>query len=152
MPKWNLRVDPEELLFALQLGNAAGNHLMPIDNPETKGIDLLDEETGTIQELRFKDNPINRFGVAIAQEFGKDESKFYSIMNRIAAFMRLLSDDERVKPYLKEHPEDIENTMINNTLIEVMAKFPISEDGEIDKDTFFREVVDLIENDKNTKL
>lgn len=148
MPKWNLPVDPEELQFALQLGNFAATYRMPTDNPETKGIDLLDEETGEIEELRFKDNPINRFGGAIAQEFGQDESKFYSIMNRITALMRLLSDDDRVKPYLKAHPEDSEHTMINNALIEVMAKFPISENGEIDKDVFFREVEDLIKSGK----
>ncbi len=150
MPKWNLPVDAEELQFALQLGNAAGTHKMPIDNPETKGIDLFDEESGEIQEIRFIDNPINRFGGAIAKEFGEDESKFYSIMNRIAALMRLFSDDERVKPYLKEDPDDSEHTMINNALIEVMAKFPISEDGEFDKDTFFSEVQELIENEKDT--
>ena len=149
MPKWNLPVDPEELQFALQLGNAAGTHQMPIDNPETKGIDLFEEESGEIQEIRFKDNPINRFGGAIAEEFGEDESKFYSIMNRIAALMRLLADDERVKPYLKTDPTDSEHTMINNTLIEVMAKFPISDDGELDKDAFFREVKELIENEKH---
>jgi len=151
MPKWILPVDPEEFQYALQLGNAAGTHQMPIDNPETKGIDLIDEDTGTIEEIRFKDNLTNRFGGANAQGFGEDESKFYSIMNRIAALMRLLSDDERVKPYLKTQPEDSEHTMINNALIEVMAKFPISEDGEIDKDAFFREVEELIEIEKNTK-
>jgi len=151
MPKWNLPVDPEELLFAFQLGNAAGTHQMPIDNPETKGIDLLDEETGSIQQIRLKDNSINRFGGAIAQEFGEDESKVYSIMNRIAALMRLLSEDERVKPYLKADPDDSEHTMINNALIEVMAKFPISRDGEFDKDIFFKEVQELIEDERDTK-
>lgn len=54
MPKWNLPVDPEELQFALQLGNAAGTYQMPIENPETKGIDLFDEESGEIQEIRFQ--------------------------------------------------------------------------------------------------
>ena len=83
------------------------------------------------------------------EEFAEDESKFYSIMNRIAALMRLLADDERVKPYLKTDPTDSEHTMINNTLIEVMAKFPISDDGELDKDAFFREVKELIENEKH---
>lgn len=121
MPKWNLPVDPEELQFALQLGNAAGTGQMPVDNPETKGIDIIEEESGEIQEIRFKDNPINRFGGAIAKEFGEDESKYYSVMNRITALLRLLSDDDRVTPYLKEDPDDSEHTMINNALIEVMA-------------------------------
>ena len=150
MPKWNLPVEPEELLFAFQLGNAAGTHQMPIDNPETKEINLLDEDSGEIQQIRLKDNHINRFGGAIAQEFGEDESKFYSIMTRISSLMRILSDDERVKPYLKDDPDDSGNTMINNVLFEVMAKFPISRDGEFDKDTFFKEVKELTGNSKNT--
>ena len=72
-------------------------------------------------------------------------------MNRIAALMRLLSDDERVKPYLKTHPDDSEHTLINNALIEVMARFPISEDGQFDKDAFFRELQELVENENNTE-
>jgi hypothetical protein len=147
MPKWNLPVDPEELQFALQLGNAAGTTQMPIENPETKQINIVDEESGEIQKISLKDNPINRFGGAIAQEFGKDESKFYSIMNRIAALMRLLSDDKRVQPYLKSDPADSEHTMINNVLIEVIAKFPISRNGDLDKDAFFAEVEKLVSNE-----
>ena len=34
---------------------------------------MVDEEAGVIQKLRLSDNPINRFGGAIAQEFGEDE-------------------------------------------------------------------------------
>ena len=41
----------EELQFALQLGQAAGIHQMPIDNPETEGINLVDEEAGIIEQL-----------------------------------------------------------------------------------------------------
>jgi hypothetical protein len=110
---------------------------------------LFDEESGEIHEIRFKDNPINRFGSAIVKEFGQDESKFYSIMNRIVALMRLMSDDERVKPYLKTDPTGSGYTMINNVIIEVIAKFPISDDGELDKDAFFKEVKELIENNKH---
>jgi hypothetical protein len=84
MPKCNIPVTPEELQFALQRGNAAGTRQMPIDNPETKGINLLDEKSGEIQEIRLKDNPINRFSPAIAHEFGDDESN----CSTHAAFIR----------------------------------------------------------------
>lgn len=148
MPKWNLPVEPKELQFAVQLGNAAVNDQMPTDIPETKEIDLLYEESGEFQEFRCKDNPINRFGCAIATEFGKNVSKYYSMMNRIGVLMKLMSD-ERVKPYLKTDPTDSERTMINNVLIELLAKFPISDAGELDRDAFFREVKEFIKNKKD---
>ncbi|MFH2046938.1 MAG: hypothetical protein ABIK92_17550 [Pseudomonadota bacterium] len=148
MPKWNLTVEPTELQFAVQLGNAAVTDQMQTDNPETKGIDLFDEKSGEFQEFQCKDNPINRFGCAIATEFGKNVSKYYSIMNRIGILMRLMSD-ERVNPYLKTDSTDSERTMINNVLIEVLAKFPVSDAGELDRDAFFREVQELIENKKD---
>jgi hypothetical protein len=144
-----LPVDPEELQFAFQLGNAAGTQQMPIDNLENKGIDIFDKNSGEIHEIRLKDNPINRFGSAIAQEFGKDESKYYSLMNRVVALMRILSTDERAETYTKNHPDDSEFVMVNNVMIEAMADFPISDDGEIDRDAFFLKVQEILENDPN---
>jgi hypothetical protein len=120
---------------------------MPVANPETKGIDLLDEKSGKIEKIRLGDNPINRFSLAIAHEFGDDESRFFSIMNRIAALARLLADDKRIEPYLKVNPNDRENPMINNAVINVMAQFPIFEDGEFDRDAFFSEVRKAVENE-----
>jgi hypothetical protein len=151
MPKWNLPVDPEELRFAIQLGMAAAILQMPIDSPESRTIKLFDEETGEIQEIGIKDTVISRFEAAIAQEFGKDESKFYSIMNRIRALLGLMIEDKRCKPYLKTNPTDSTHTLMNNVLIEVMAKFPISNDGEgeFDRDIFFREVKELLKNEKD---
>jgi hypothetical protein len=69
------------------------------------------------------------------------------MMNRIAALMRLLSDDKRINSYLKVNPNDSENTMINSAVIKVMAKFPISEDGEFDRDAFFKEVHKTVEKE-----
>ena len=152
MLKYNLPVEPEELKFAFQLGDAAGSQQMPIDNIENKEIDILDEETGEINEIRLKDNPISRFGSAIAQHYGNDESKYFSIMNRILALMEILSSDEKVKKYLKPDPDDGEFVMVNNILIEAMADFPMSDMGEIDKDAFFLKVQEMIENDENTDL
>ncbi len=129
MPKWNLPVRPEELQFALQVGNAAGTNQTPMDNPS--------------------DSPVDRFRAAIAQEFGNDISRFYSIMNRTAALMRLSSEDERTLQYLTTSADNSEGVMINDALIKVMARFPISQEGEFDEDAFFKEVNGLVENGKD---
>jgi hypothetical protein len=148
MPRKILPVNPEELLFALQIGNAAGMQQMPMENVENRGLSFLDKETGEINEIRLRDNPHNRFGSAIAHEYGNDESKFYSIMMRIRSLMILLSSDERVKPYLKAHPDNSEIDMINNVLVEAIADFPISDEGEMDEEAFFIRVQEILKADK----
>ena len=150
MLKRNLPIDPDELMYAFQIGNAAGSQQMPIENVENRGLNIFDEETGDINEIRLSDNPINRFGSAIAQEYGGDESKFHSIMNRLMALMRIISNKEKVEKYLKPHPDD-EYIMVNNVLVEVMADFPMTGNGEIDEDQFFIKVDKILEKEQKEK-
>ena len=133
MAQWNLPVEPDELLYALKVGNAAALNQMPLKHTPGKGLDIVDEETGRIQTVHFADNAVNRFGVAIAREFDNMGSKFFSLMTRIGALMRLLEDD-RAKPYVELEGEF---TKIRNAMIETMASFPISPEGFLDVDQFF---------------
>ena len=133
MAQWNLPVEPDELLYALKVGNAAALNQMPLKHTPGKGLDIMDEETGRIQTVHFADNAVNRFGVAIAREFDNMGSKFFSLMTRIGALMRLLEDD-RAKPYVELEGEF---TKIRNAMIETMASFPISPEGFLDVDQFF---------------
>jgi len=140
MAQWNMPVEPEELLYALKVGNAAALNQMPLDHTPGDGLEIVDEETGQVQTVKFTDNAVNRFGVAIAREFDNMGSKFFSLMTRIGALMRLL-EDERAKPFVELEGEF---TKIRNALIETMASFPISPEGFMDVDGFFR----LLENVK----
>ena len=133
MAQWNLPVEPDELLYALKVGNAAALNQMPLKHTPGKGLDIMDEETGRIQTVHFADNAVNRFGVAIAREFDNMGSKFFSLMTRIGALMRLLEDD-RARPYVELEGEF---TKIRNAMIETMASFPISPEGFLDVDQFF---------------
>lgn len=133
MAQWNMPVEPDELLYALKVGNAAALNQMPLEHIPGQGLEIVDEETGQVQTIYFADNAVNRFGVAIAREFDNMGSKFFSLMTRIGALMRLL-EDERAKPYVE--PEG-EFTKIRNAMIEAMAAFPISPEGFIDVDRFF---------------
>ncbi len=132
MARWNMPVEPDELLYALKVGNAAALNQMPLKHTPGQGLKIVDEETGQIQTIHFTDNSVNRFGVAIAREFDNMGSKFFSLMTRIGALMRLLEDD-RAKPYV--HLEG-EFTKIRNSMIETMASFPISPEGFLDVEEF----------------
>lgn len=133
MAQWNMPVEPDELLYALKVGNAAALNQMPLKHTPGAGLEVVDEETGQIQTIHFADHAVNRFGVAIAREFDNMGSKFFSLMTRIGALMRLL-EDERAKPYVKLEGEF---TRIRNAMIETMASFPISPEGFLDADLFF---------------
>jgi hypothetical protein len=133
MVQWNMPVEPDELLYALKVGNAAALNQMPLKHTPGQGLEILDEDTGQVQTIHFADNAVNRFGVAIAHEFDNMGSKFFSLMTRIGALMRLLEDD-RAKPYVELEGEF---TKIRNAMIEAMASFPISPEGFLDVDQFF---------------
>lgn len=136
MARWNMPVEPDELLYALKVGNAAALNQMPLAHTPGKGLEIVDEETGQIQTVHFADSAVNRFGVAIAREFDNLGSKFFSLMTRIGALMRLI-EDERAKPYVQLEGEF---TKIRNAMIETMASFPITPDGFVDADQFFSQL------------
>ena len=100
MAQWNMPVEPDELLYALKVGNAAAMNQMPLKHTPGQGLEIMDEETGQIQTVHFADNAVNRFGMAIAHEFDNMGSKFFSLMTRIGA---LISDAhrEKVEGYLE---------------------------------------------------
>ena len=133
MVQWNLPVSPDELLYALKVGNAAALNQMPLKHTPGQGLTIVDEETGKEQTVHFADNAVDRFGVAVAREFDNMGSKFFSLMTRIGALMRLLEDD-RARPYVETEGE---YTKIRNAMIENMASFPISPEGFLDVDQFF---------------
>lgn len=133
MVRWNIPVEPDELLYALKVGNAAALNQMPLHHIPGEGLKIVDEETGMVQTIHFTDHAVNRFGVAIAREFDHMGSKFFSLITRIGALMRLLEDD-RSRPFVEMEGEF---TRIRNSMIEAMASFPISPEGFLDVDRFF---------------
>ena len=61
-------VSPDEMLFAIQAGQAAAMHRMPSKNPEQFGINLIDEDGGgELNEIRLTDNPMNRFALTVRE-------------------------------------------------------------------------------------
>ena len=73
-------------------------------------------------------------------------------MNRLMALMRILSNKEEVKKYIKPHHDDSDFVMVSSVLVEVMADFPMTEDGEIDEDRFFIKVEKILEKEKTGEI
>ena len=128
-------VTPDELKFALSLGSSAAEHKMPIENPETKKLHIVDDETGEVDgTIGLVDNTINRFSGAIAKEFGQDEKKFVSIMSRAFELSKLMEDD-RMKSYVID--DGGREIGVHDSVIELLATIPMFLEGKIDKDEFF---------------
>ena len=73
MARWNMPVEPDELLYALKVGNAAALNQMPLKHTPGQGLKIVDEETGQVQTVHFADNAVNRFGVAKDGELSKGD-------------------------------------------------------------------------------
>jgi len=125
----------DELKFALSLGSSAAEHKTPIENPETKKLHIVDDETGEVDgTISLVDNAINRFSGAIAKEFGQDEKIFVSIMSRAFELSNLVEDD-RMKPYVIDDGGG--EIGIHDSVIELLATIPMSLEDKINKDEFF---------------
>lgn len=92
-------VAPEELLFALQLGQAAATHNMPTPSPSAKPI-MLEDIDGSVSAIRFADSPQNRALLAVNKHYHDDKAKAFSIQVRIWAVAEALHD-KRMQEWCK---------------------------------------------------
>jgi hypothetical protein len=53
MAQWNMPVEPDELLYALKVGNAAALNQMPLKHTPGQGLEIVDEETGQHPDRAF---------------------------------------------------------------------------------------------------
>jgi hypothetical protein len=117
-------VDPDELAFAVALGQAAWRHRMPMESPSRYGFNLA-ADSG-ITRYTFRDVPLNRFALAIREHCGPDEAKFYAIMFRVFAFMRV-QRSEHMRNWTKRCDADPEAILIHPAVIAAAATAPLSE-------------------------
>jgi hypothetical protein len=78
----------EELQFALELMDAAATMKMPVDNPSSKPINIIDEENDEIITVTLTDNPFNRAHLALAKQF--DFEKQLAVTFRLGALTKLI--------------------------------------------------------------
>jgi len=134
-------VKAKELQYAIQVNDLEMIYKMVANSFEKQKYTIMVEESGENSDFRLNDISNNRFRGTTFKGPGKDycEFKFHSIINRLIALMRVINSDERAKPYLKSDSEG-STQIIHIALIEVMARFPIYKNGEMDNNMFFKEV------------
>ena len=138
-----VEIDPEEMMFAVQLAQAAAGRRYHVGNPGAVPIIIEDEELGRTTEIRLTDDPMNRAGLAIAQHFEGDSEKAFSCMMRMLAFEKLYRDegDGRLAKWIRRDESDPEFDEIREEVIALAATFPIEQETvSFDADLFIAEL------------
>lgn len=139
-------VDPEEFMFAMQLGCAAYSGQMPTRNPRTYGLNFA-EEDGTIQRIAFTDIPLNRAALAIGNHCASDKKKFVAIMLRYFAFLDLWKRED-MKAWVKDEP-DGKHILLHGAVLEAAATMPINPKSlRFNPKLFFQRVRDIAASGK----
>ncbi len=115
-------VEPEELMFALALGDAAATLKTPVENPGLKGVNLVDEQSGQLTRISFADRPLNRAMLAVREHFKDD--KFMSVMLRLFALFEI-SKHKAVQEWVRETPKG-EGIEIADALVYAAARASLS--------------------------
>lgn len=115
-------VEPEELMFALALGDAAATLKAPVENPSLQGINFVDEKTAQVMRLSLTDRPINRAALAVRDHFKGD--KFVSIMMRLFALFDVV-EHKLVQRWVRKS-QDRRGHEIAESLVHAAAIAPLT--------------------------
>jgi hypothetical protein len=136
LKKNTLPIEPETLEHAIQIGFLAKNNKRSTERYEDRKLKQIEKKMREINNNLFFGTTFLNLLYAIDKEYGQDESKFLSIMNRFDALINLLRDnDPRMKSYLIKDKSIIK---VDTVVIEIIASIPITPNGEIDKALFFK--------------
>jgi hypothetical protein len=148
-------VNPEEMIFAIQVFQAALRLRMPVENPERKGIEFDGSEGArtmldslpvavrnqfVVRENRLapKDTAFHRGVGAVLQHYA-DHADREAIFQRVMAFYFLVNSraGERLQQWQKPSEEDSEATMLDSAVMEAVAVAPVRDYGHFQEDEFF---------------
>lgn len=135
-------VDPDELMFAIQLGQAAAMHKMPTTNPEQFTIDVIDDDPDGVSEVRLTDNHMNRFSLAVQDHCDGDKDKFIAIMKRWFALLDVCNDD-KLSEFTTPSKEK-GACELRTEVIVIAATMPLDDKGRFNPGNFFRRVEAMI--------
>jgi len=132
---------PDEFLFAIEVGNAAISHRLPIRSPLAFRV-AVRRSDGRAETFRLADVPGNRFALAIREQFGNGPT-FLAILHRWLACQSLFGVDDRVYTYVTQGPHGrvrVSDAMLNACAVEPLLP-PWAQ--AFDPDTFFERVARL---------
>jgi hypothetical protein len=125
-------LDPEEFKGIFGFAMRAAGREIDSPHPPDHGINLQSDD-GTINRISLKDNPMNRAGLALVQEYGADHDLFQNIMFRIGAFTAAL-EEAPMQKWKKPDPENPKRSLLHSAAIEAAALMPLKSDGFFDAD------------------
>lgn len=134
-PEQAVPFDPIEFKMTLMFAMEAGHEPSPGFDPTRLKLKLKDTD-GSSKTLQFADIPINRFGIAVLQRYGKDTKKYSSFMFRAFALMDLVRSGELSSHYYRPAPKDDEASEIHDAVLELAASFPLSATGGFERRAF----------------
>ncbi|MBI2821900.1 MAG: hypothetical protein HYX74_06720 [Acidobacteria bacterium] len=145
IPPDNIKpVDPREFAFALRIGSAAFGYRMPVRLAGRQEL-LVEDESGSLQEVVLEDTPLNRAALAIWEQFGSDHEKFQCLMMRYFALVRLARHAKMQQWQMSI--DDGRNVMVHPAVLVVAATLPLQSDGGFDEKEFFTRVQESVEAD-----
>jgi len=134
-------VSADEFLFAIEVGNAAISHRLPIKSPLAFRVTVRGPN-GQEQTVRLADVPQNRFALAIREHFGNGPI-LVAILSRWFACQSLFGVDDRIYDYVTHAPDG--RVRVSDALLRACALEPLLPPWAqaFDPETFFERVTRL---------
>lgn len=139
----------EEFLFALNLGSAAYSLRMPMKSPAEEGLTLRDQD-GRLTRISVTDIPFNRATIAVRDHFAPHWQKFTSFMMRFSA-LQALCDVPEMEEWVTQSPGPDPQLVVHGAVLRVAATLPLTAGALFDKESFFRTVRDLAQENRDVK-
>lgn len=128
--------DADEFLYVHEMMVHAMGRKVSAHKPSDKHL-LLEEEDGSVVELRPADIPMNRAAFAVLEHYGDDSVKYQSMMWRFLGLMDIFTDEEKLRDRKRETEHGME---ISTAVIMAAASVPLGSDGKFPLDIFLEEV------------
>jgi hypothetical protein len=136
-PEQSVPFDPLEFRLTLMFAMEAGRKPSPGFRPTELKL-RLKEEDGTSKTLQFTDIPINRFGVAVLQRYGRRTKKYSSFMFRVFALMDLIRSGVLSPYYYRPAHREGEPSELHDAVLDVAASHPLTAKGGFEREAFLK--------------
>lgn len=131
----------DEFIGAYQYAEMVSDHDLVEEIPALKRFKIIQEDS----TLSLTNNPMNRFGLALARHFRKDRGKMRSFMFRFWALEPLLADPrftDFIRSKDSDHPE------VHRAMLEAACNLPLNSDYAFEPQEFWNEVTKIAEREK----
>ena len=137
-------IDVDEFIGAYQYAEMVSDNEMVEEIPALERFKIIKEGSA----FGLSNNPLNRFGMALARHFRKERGKMRSFMFRFWALEPLL-EDPRFADYVRH--KDSEHPEVHRAMIEAACNLPLGTNYEFEPQSFWSEVQSIAERKKEAE-